>query len=507
MAAYSTRMRPDFTFGRVDVPDVGGIFLDFADRQMKQHQIGLDNVMQQAKMEEDRRRYETELGFKQRQEQRVTDELNRAQATREGVLATLDPKAYQGAKIADMENQMRAGLANLSPQDRAEAEKQWAANFNRGATGEYVNRLATTNANVDPNVLLSAQVSMQNKALNDPTSELYKARQQAEWDADKKKMDYQSQKAREDAQFRYNLEQKKKDAEEKVLTDYTKSLYGYDPYKLIKGEQSTVNENGVINQKDIDTFDARLKKAGEDYVKLEKDYLDKVPTTKTVEVVLPNPGSSIRNVAKKEVPMTLEERVSIAQKKAYNDTIGKINLEAAPVPIIGKVEVPATPDQRVLKSDKEQMNEKVQIVLNSGLKGKMLSDELARILPPPKTGKEKLELDKLAAEIENKKADTNKTLAETKKGFSTGNTFDIPKDLAEKVTDKLGSIDGSDFLDKMNRIATVNNLPFNEVYKAVNVALDATPESSFYNVDEGKYEDLVNSMLKQKYGRGFIDSK
>ena len=190
MAAYTTRLRPDYTAGRVDVPDVGGIFLDFADRQMKQHQIGLDNVMQEAKMEEDRRRYETELGFKQRNEQRVMDELNRTQATREGVLATLDPKAYQGAKIADMENQMRAGLANLSPQDRAEAEKQWAANFNRGATGEYVNRLATTNANVDPNALLSAQVSMQNKALNDPTSELYKAKQLDEWNQKKREYDY-----------------------------------------------------------------------------------------------------------------------------------------------------------------------------------------------------------------------------------------------------------------------------------------------------------------------------
>lgn len=190
MAAYTTRLRPDYTAGRVDVPDVGGIFLDFADRQMKQHQIGLDNAMQQAKMEEDKRRYETELGFRQRNEQRVMDELNRAQATREGVLATLDPKAYQGAKMADMENQMRAGLANLSPQDRAEAEKQWAANFNRGATGEYVNRLATTNANVDPSALLSAQVSMQNKALNDPTSELYKAKQLDEWNQKKREYDY-----------------------------------------------------------------------------------------------------------------------------------------------------------------------------------------------------------------------------------------------------------------------------------------------------------------------------
>lgn len=242
MAAYTTRLRPDYTAGRVDVPDVGGIFLDFADRQMKQHQIGLDNAMQQAKMEEDKRRYETELGFKQRQEQRVMDELNRAQATREGVLATLDPKAYQGAKIADMENQMRAGLANLSPQDRAEAEKQWAANFNRGATGEYVNRLTTTNANVDPSALLSAQVSMQNKALNDPTSELYKAKQLDEWNQKKREYDYKhgldmakvnAQKASEQADMANMLEM--------LNIDTTKTI------NRVEGQQEAQN---IMNMND-----------------------------------------------------------------------------------------------------------------------------------------------------------------------------------------------------------------------------------------------------------------
>lgn len=170
-------------FGANDLLKAGEVVTQSLDRLRSQE-------LADAKRAEDQKRYETELGFKQRQEQRVMDELNRAQATREGVLATLDPKAYQGAKIADMENQMRAGLANLSPQDRAEAEKQWAANFNRGATGEYVNRLATTNANVDPSALLSAQVSMQNKALNDPTSELYKAKQLDEWNQKKREYDY-----------------------------------------------------------------------------------------------------------------------------------------------------------------------------------------------------------------------------------------------------------------------------------------------------------------------------
>ena len=67
MAAYSTRMRPDFTFGRVDTPDVANVLLDFADRQAKHEALGIDRVMQQAK-------YETELGFKQRAEDRLLKE-------------------------------------------------------------------------------------------------------------------------------------------------------------------------------------------------------------------------------------------------------------------------------------------------------------------------------------------------------------------------------------------------------------------------------------------------
>ena len=67
MAAYSTRMRPDFTSGRIDTPDVANVLLDFADRQAKHEALGIDRVMQQAK-------YETELGFKQRAEDRLLKE-------------------------------------------------------------------------------------------------------------------------------------------------------------------------------------------------------------------------------------------------------------------------------------------------------------------------------------------------------------------------------------------------------------------------------------------------
>ena len=190
MAAYTTRLRPDYTAGRVDVPDVGGIFLDFADRQMKQHQIGLDNAMQQAKMEEDRRRYETELGFKQRQEGRVVDELNRAQATREAVQAQLNPEMYRSSRLGEVDTAIQQGLANLSPQERAVAEQEIAKNYNREASGRYVLDSARNNVLADPTAVLSAQANQLSLRLKDPNSAEFKAAQQAEWDAARRKMDY-----------------------------------------------------------------------------------------------------------------------------------------------------------------------------------------------------------------------------------------------------------------------------------------------------------------------------
>ena len=190
MAAYTTRLRPDYTAGRVDVPDVGGIFLDFADRQMKQHQIGLDSAMQQAKMEEDRRRYETDLGFKQRQEGRVVDELNREQATREAVLANLSPDRFKEAKLGEIDTAIAQGMANLSPQERAEAEAQVKANWDRTGSGNYALGLARDNTLADPSKVLSAQKSRLDIALSDPNSAEFKAAQQAEWDSAKRKMDY-----------------------------------------------------------------------------------------------------------------------------------------------------------------------------------------------------------------------------------------------------------------------------------------------------------------------------
>ena len=143
-----------------------------------------------AKRAEDQKRYETEIGFKQRQEQRLVDELGREQATREAVLANLSPDRFKEAKLGEIDTAIAQGMANLSPQERAEAEAQVKANWDRVGSGNYALGLARDSTLADPSKVLSAQSDRLKIALSDPNSAEFKAAQQAEWDSAKRKMDY-----------------------------------------------------------------------------------------------------------------------------------------------------------------------------------------------------------------------------------------------------------------------------------------------------------------------------
>ena len=186
----ATPPRPDFNVGRVQVPEVGSVFADFADRQAKQYHIGLENERKLARIEEDKKRYETEIGFKQRQEQRLVDELGREQATREAVLANLNPDRFKEAKLGEIDTAIAQGMANLSPQERAEAEAQVKANWDRVGSGNYALGLARDSTLADPSKVLSAQKSRLDIALSDPNSAEFKALQKEEWNNKKREYDY-----------------------------------------------------------------------------------------------------------------------------------------------------------------------------------------------------------------------------------------------------------------------------------------------------------------------------
>ena len=139
---------------------------------------------------EEQKRYETELGFKQRQEQRLVDELGREQATREAVLANLNPDRFKDARLREIDAAIAQGMANLSPQERAEAEAQVKANWDRVGSGNYALGLARDSTLADPSKVFNAQKSRLDIALSDPNSAEFKSLQNAEWNNKKREYDY-----------------------------------------------------------------------------------------------------------------------------------------------------------------------------------------------------------------------------------------------------------------------------------------------------------------------------
>ena len=210
------RERPDFSISRIDVPDVGSIFTDFANRQMRQHQIGLDNAMQQAKMEEDKRRYEIDLGFKQRQEGRTIDELNRAQATREAIQAQLNPELYKNTKLTEYENAVKQSLDALSPEERAATEQAHNQMYDRTSTGNWLVNNTIANDKVDPSAILKARSDDLAFKLQDPNSLESKAARKAEMDDYIKKQDYSHGLSIKlhNLKNKYDLDKEKKEADE-----------------------------------------------------------------------------------------------------------------------------------------------------------------------------------------------------------------------------------------------------------------------------------------------------
>ena len=67
--------KPDFSLGRVDLPDIGGGLLDFADRQQKQYQTGLSNAVEANKLLMEQQRFAREQELNARTDTEYNREL------------------------------------------------------------------------------------------------------------------------------------------------------------------------------------------------------------------------------------------------------------------------------------------------------------------------------------------------------------------------------------------------------------------------------------------------
>lgn len=255
MAGYYQRELPQAPSGRpidlgADTMVKTGALIQEALGSLKRSEL------EDAKRAEDQRRYEAELGFKQRQEGRVVDELNRAQATREAVQVQLNPDMYRNSKLGEVDNAIQYGLSNLSPQDRAIAEQEVARNYNRDASGQFVLDRARTNERVDPTAVLNAQSNQLGMRLKDPNSEEYKALLASEMkaDMDKARFKHGLDMALNNSKFNNELklyetkkeydarkEQEAIDAESKLLTG-NKYLKGSPYVDILNNPNATAVE-------------------------------------------------------------------------------------------------------------------------------------------------------------------------------------------------------------------------------------------------------------------------
>ena len=493
----ATPPRPDFNIGKIQVPEVGSVFADFADRQAKQYQIGLENERKQAQIEEDKKRYETELGFKQRNEQRLVDEVNREQATREAVLANLSPDRFKEARLREIDAAIAQGMTNLSPQERAEAEAQANA-LNRVEIGNLELNSARDSTLADPSKVLSAQKSRLDIALSDPNSAESKAARKAELDMHSKKLGATSASNFNlfKQQQTYADSKEKKEAEK--YSKYMQDMFNLSDKKIVTEEGSKVIiEDGVVNQDAITAYDNTVITESNRFNELFNNYKEKAPTTKSV--TKGSPGTSVTK--KVEVPLSEDEKNKWAYDKAYEESLGKINYNEAPKEIRGRVEVPATPGMSVNKTPQEQILDRIELMQKHGLSSTEIKAEMKKILPDPMSKKDKAELEKINAQTMKALAEANK--AQNNKGNKKTDKT-IPKDIGEKLYDKLGSSDGPATLKKYETIAKSKNIPLQDVYNILDNALQPTTESFwFYNVDEDTYDGRVLNLLKQKYPKEF----
>ena len=266
--------KPDFSLGRVDLPDVGGGLLDFADRQQKQYQIGLGNAVEADKLLRDTKQKEFDNLLRQesmnmqkaqaaRQEDQYKRELTEKSATNEAVSAMLDPKKYQAGKIAGEQNAIEQSLSALSPAERVIAEQQIKANYNPAASGAGWLSSTMSNADADQSKLLSTQNSLLNMRLNDPNSEEYKAKQAADWAEYTKKQNY--------AQGLQTAAENRREAK-----DAKKVQSMFDLLSV----QNTVPTQVIANEAQIKNIGNKQEVFGDAYV---KRYAQNAPSIKALE--------------------------------------------------------------------------------------------------------------------------------------------------------------------------------------------------------------------------------
>ncbi|MFW9602485.1 MAG: hypothetical protein ACMV1B_09210 [Prevotella sp.] len=194
--------KPDFSLGRIDIPDVGGGLLDFADRQQKQYQIGLSNAVEADKLARDAKRFAREQELNARQDTEYNREIGlrtaRQNLSKEFLANPYAAKFGSGKETALLDKQVNdyvnsGGVINEDMAKRLQSRYEEARPFREDATnaltsqmvlaGEDPTKAAQTGAALGSNLLSrveqQAAVSANRKIEQDQYDEAAKRNKEA----------------------------------------------------------------------------------------------------------------------------------------------------------------------------------------------------------------------------------------------------------------------------------------------------------------------------------------
>lgn len=189
----NTRFRPDFNSGRIDVPDVGGILMEFADRQANRTDQELDRAVKQQQLKEEQRRWDITNSRADALAKRQEDEYNRAlsekKATNEAYRVLMNKDQYANEKMAAEQKAIQETLAMLTPEERAEAEQGLKIYYNPEVSRQQWIDNAINGPDVDQSKVQAMKTDLYNIAANTPGTPEYQAkidadREQKKWALD-----------------------------------------------------------------------------------------------------------------------------------------------------------------------------------------------------------------------------------------------------------------------------------------------------------------------------------
>ena len=142
--------------------------------------------------------YNTSLGFKQREEDRLITANKTAQdeklANREALKAVLNPLGFTNEKLTAEQEAVNQSLAALDPKDRAEAEAALKTNYDKDLSARQWLDVTKGNTNVDQGKLYDAINADYNRKVQTPGTEEYNTRLNAEKEQKLWELDQQAKK-------------------------------------------------------------------------------------------------------------------------------------------------------------------------------------------------------------------------------------------------------------------------------------------------------------------------